>query len=113
MQIIRALSALGQDTRLSVFRLLLKASPNAVVAGNIAIDLEVIPATLSRHLKELVDAGLVSSARSGREISYSVNIEGTRELLSFLVFECCNGHPDLCFSGEKRSDFSSGISNEL
>lgn len=96
-----------------MFRLLVAASPSAVVAGSIALDLGVVPATLSRHLKELVDAGLVSAARSGREINYSVNVHGTRELLTFLVSECCDGHPELCFSDPQQDQLSSGINNEL
>src|SRR5215813_650430 len=70
---VKALAALAQDTRLSIFRLLVQAGPEGVPAGTIGETLEVPPATLSFHLKELSHAGLVASRQEGRFIYYSTD----------------------------------------
>ena len=67
-----------------------------MAAGKIAGELEIPHNTLSSHLAILLNAGLVNSRREGRSIIYSINFDGTRELLSFLMEDCCQGHPELC-----------------
>jgi len=93
---VAALSALGHETRLAVFRLLVKAGPDGLPAGRIAEDLAVAPSTLSAHLAQLERAGLLRSARAERRILYAVDFIGTRRLLAFLLDDCCQGQPELC-----------------
>lgn len=93
---VAALSALAQDTRLSIFRALVRAhSPNAgeggLAAGEIAEALGVAPATLSFHLKELAHTGLVASRRKGRSIIYKAEIAQMTDLMDFLLKDCCRG----------------------
>ena len=93
---IEALAALAQETRLRVFRLLVQAGPNGRPAGEIAQAVDVPPATLSFHLRELERAGLLLSRRESRQIFYATHYEGMRRLLEFLMQDCCNGHPEIC-----------------
>ena len=95
-----ALAALAQESRLSVFRLLVSQGPEGLPAGQIAEQLEIPPATLSFHLKELSHAGLVESRREGRFIIYAPNIGGIRCLMGFLLEDCCQGRPELCAPGK-------------
>jgi DNA-binding transcriptional ArsR family regulator len=95
-QALAALAALAQETRLEVFRLLVRQGPLGMTAGRIAETLRVAPSTLSPHLAQLERAHLASSWRHERNIYYAINIEGTRRLLGFLTEECCQGHPELC-----------------
>jgi ArsR family transcriptional regulator len=95
---VAALAALAQETRLSVFRLLVEAGPEGVAAGVVGEKLSVPPATLSFHLKELARAGLVASRPEGRFIYYSVDYERMAALMSFLTQNCCRGMPDECLS---------------
>ena len=93
---VKALAALAQESRLGAFRLLVKSGPDGLAAGDIARQLDVPHNTLSSHLAILVNAGLVDSRRAGRSIFYSIDFTGTRELLSFLMEDCCQGQPELC-----------------
>jgi len=93
---IDALGALAQDTRLTVFRLLVRKGPNGLSAGEIAEELGVAASTLSHHLGNLERAGLLRSWRVQRQIFYATDYEGTRRLLAFLMEDCCQGHPDIC-----------------
>jgi ArsR family transcriptional regulator, arsenate/arsenite/antimonite-responsive transcriptional repressor len=93
---ISALAALAQPTRLAIFRLLIKHEPVGVTAGVIAETIGAPHNTLSSHLAILVRAGLLRSSREGRTIIYRADIEGMRWLISFLVDDCCDGHPELC-----------------
>ncbi|MCT4334488.1 helix-turn-helix domain-containing protein [Paracoccus sp. YLB-12] len=95
-QTLAALSALAQDTRLDVFRLLVKAGPEGLAAGEIATALDVRPNTLSNNLNILSAAGLVRSAREGRSIRYFARMETMRALLAFLLEDCCGGRSELC-----------------
>jgi DNA-binding transcriptional ArsR family regulator len=95
---VSALAALAQETRLSVFRLLVQAGPKGVPAGEIGQRLSVPPATLSFHLKELSYAGLVSSRQEGRFVYYAANFEHMAALMSFLTQNCCNGMPEECLT---------------
>ena len=92
----RMLGALAQDTRLSVFRLLVRAGREGTPAGGIARALGVPHNTLSSHLQVLAAAGLVVSRREGRSIRYRVDFEGARALLTFLMEDCCQGRADVC-----------------
>lgn len=96
MSAIKALAALGQETRLDVFRLLVKAGPSGVAAGEIADGLGSVQNTTSAHLKILVHAGLIRSERDGRTVRYRADMTGFRDLLAFLMEDCCNGSPELC-----------------
>ncbi|HTV67115.1 MAG TPA: helix-turn-helix transcriptional regulator [Rhizobiaceae bacterium] len=91
-----ALSALAQDTRLGVFRLLVKAGEQGVPAGDIAEQLGAVQNTMSAHLKVLNHAGLVHAKRDGRTIRYVADMTGFRDLLTYLMEDCCNGRPELC-----------------
>ncbi|MEE9480222.1 MAG: metalloregulator ArsR/SmtB family transcription factor [Kiloniellales bacterium] len=95
-QAVLALSALAQETRLAVFRLLVKEGPGGLPAGEVADRLRVTPATLSFHLAQLERARLLSSQRHSRQIVYRVDLDGTRRLLAFLTEDCCQGRPELC-----------------
>ena len=91
-----ALSALGQDTRLAVFRLLVQAGPEGLAAGAIAEALSVPPATLSFHLKELGGAGLVIAMPQGRSIRYRADFDAMEALIGFLTHNCCGGNAEAC-----------------
>ncbi|MFT5218938.1 MAG: ArsR family transcriptional regulator [Planctomycetota bacterium] len=93
---VKALSALSQESRLQAFRLLVRSGSDGMAAGKIAGELEIPHNTLSSHLSILLNAGLVNSRRESRSIIYSINFDGTRELLSFLMEDCCQGQPELC-----------------
>ena len=93
---IEALSALAQEHRLGVFRLLVRRGPSGLAAGEIAALLGLRPSTLSHHLAHLERAGLLRSWRRERQIFYAANVDGMRRLVSFLTEDCCQGHPELC-----------------
>jgi DNA-binding transcriptional ArsR family regulator len=93
---IKRLSAIAQDSRLEVFRLLVKAGPEGVAAGDIARQLSVAPTTLSAQLLVLSNAGLIRARRVGRSIFYAVNFEAMRDLLVFLTEDCCGGRAEMC-----------------
>jgi DNA-binding transcriptional ArsR family regulator len=95
-QAINALAALAQESRLRVFRLLVRAGPEGMAAGDIAEQLGVPANTMSAHLAVLSRAGLVVSRKEGRSVIYAVDLEGIRKLLSFLVEDCCRGKPEVC-----------------
>lgn len=91
-----ALTALSQETRLDVFRLLVQLGPQGVPAGTIAERLGVRQNTLSAHLGVLSRGGLVSSMREGRVIRYRADYEGMGELLTYLTQDCCRGEQAIC-----------------
>jgi len=93
---VGALGALGQESRLRVFRLLIRAGLEGMPAGEIAEQLGVPRNTMSSHLAVLSRAGLVSSRKQGRSVIYAVDLKGTRKLLAFLVEDCCQGKPEVC-----------------
>ncbi|HEU0220653.1 MAG TPA: helix-turn-helix domain-containing protein [Paracoccaceae bacterium] len=95
-QALSALSALAHETRLGVFRLLVRAGPPGIAAGEIAQRLGIPAPTLSFHLKELERGGLIRATRRQRQIVYATDCEGTRALLDFLMRDCCQGLPELC-----------------
>lgn len=91
-----ALSALAQQSRLAAFRLLVQAGPEGLPAGEIAQALKIPHNTLSTHLAILNRAGLLQSRREGRSIFYSVDFDGMRAVLGFLLQDCCQGAPEVC-----------------
>jgi DNA-binding transcriptional ArsR family regulator len=93
---LAALAALGQPTRLEIFRLLMRAEPNGMAAGTIAEQLGCPHNTLSTNLAILARVGLVHGTREGRSIIYRADVDGIRNLVGFLVNDCCGGHPELC-----------------
>ena len=95
---IEALSALAQPTRLQAFRLLVRGEPAGVPAGELARRLHVPQNTLSSHFSILAKAGLVRSERQSRSIIYRADLTRFRQVLLFLLADCCNGHPEVCAS---------------
>ena len=93
---LSAFAALGQETRLEVFRLLVKAGQRGLPAGEIAQRLGTVQNTMSAHLKILSASGLISAERDGRTIRYVADMTGLRDLLAFLMEDCCAGSPELC-----------------
>jgi DNA-binding transcriptional ArsR family regulator len=93
---IKRLSAIAQEARLDVFRLLVKAGPEGIAAGGIARRLGVPANTLSAQLLVLSNAGLVRARRDGRSIIYAINFDAMRDLLVFLTEDCCGGRAEMC-----------------
>jgi len=93
---LAALAALGQPTRLEVFRLLMRKEPKGLPAGTIAHAIGCPHNTLSTNLAILARSGLVRGTREGRSIVYRADVDGIRNLVGFLVNDCCDGHPELC-----------------
>jgi ArsR family transcriptional regulator, arsenate/arsenite/antimonite-responsive transcriptional repressor len=93
---VKRLSALAQDSRLEVFRLLMKAGPDGMAAGEIARSLSTAANTMSQQLLILSNAGLIRARRDGRSIIYSADFDAMSGLLVFLTEDCCNGRPEVC-----------------
>ncbi|SLN50515.1 Helix-turn-helix domain protein [Roseovarius albus] len=91
-----ALAALSQSTRLDVFRLLVKAGADGMLAGEIGEALTVKQNTMSANLAVLTQAGLLRNTREGRMVRYFANMDGMRGLLAFLMEDCCGGRPEQC-----------------
>lgn len=87
----RSLAALGHDARLGIFRLLVRAGEEGLSVGEIGGHLGLAPSTLAHHLRALVEAGLVSQERRGREVVSRVDFAAMRRTLAFLTDECCTG----------------------
>ncbi len=96
MTAIPIFEALASGTRLDIFRLLVKAGPTGLVAGDIAAAMSLAPNNASFHLKALVQAGLLSVEPQGRYQRYRANMAVMGELVSYLTAECCNGQPAAC-----------------
>lgn len=94
--VLAALAALAQETRLDIFRLLVGRGPEGLPAGEIATRLGLAPATLSFHLKELKHAGLARCVRTGRSLIYAADFDTMAALMGFLGDNCCDGRPELC-----------------
>jgi ArsR family transcriptional regulator, arsenate/arsenite/antimonite-responsive transcriptional repressor len=93
---LAALAALGQGTRLAIFRLLVSKEPAGMSAGALAEAVGCPHNTLSTHVAILARAGLVYGTREGRTITYRADAAGTRALIGFLLKDCCEGKPELC-----------------
>ena len=86
---VSSLAALAQESRLAIFRLLVEAGPAGLSVGEIGAPLDIAPATLSFHLKELANAGLVTARQEGRFIYYSADYGRMNTLIGFLSQNCC------------------------
>lgn len=93
---ISALGALAQEDRLAAFRLLVSAGPHGLPSGTIAAKLDVQPTRMSFHLTTLERAGLLNAHREGRHIRYAVDYGQMRDLLAFLMEDCCANNPEIC-----------------
>ena len=93
---LNSFSALSQETRLAVFRLLVKAGTTGMAAGEIATALDVRQNTMSANLAVLARSGLINSRREGRVIRYFANMEAVKQLLAFMLEDCCGGNPEKC-----------------
>lgn len=90
-ELIRGLSALAQESRLAIFKLLLEQGPEGLIASKIGEILNLAPATLSFHLKELSLAGLIQGRQEGRFIHYTANFDAVSDLIDCLTKNCCGG----------------------
>ncbi|WP_417487044.1 ArsR/SmtB family transcription factor [Maricaulis sp.] len=88
-------AALAHPVRLALFRALCDQAPERASAGELAQGFDIPPSTMTGHLQALERAGLIRAERRSRFMLYSLNPAGTRELVSFLVDECCHNRPDL------------------
>jgi DNA-binding transcriptional ArsR family regulator len=88
---VASLAALAQSSRLAIFRLLVTVGPEGLAVGAIADALQIAPATLSFHLKNLTQAGLLLPRQEGRFIYYGANFAAMDDLIAFLTDNCCNG----------------------
>src|SRR3569623_1368151 len=93
---VKRLSALAQDSRLEVFRLLVKAGPDGLAAGDIARAPDTAANTMSAQLLILSNAGLVRARREGRSIIYSIDFDAMSALLIFQTEDCCAGRAEIC-----------------
>lgn len=91
-----ALGALSHDTRLAVFRALVVAGPDGLSAGEVADQLGVLQNTMSTHLAKLQRAAVIDSERRGRQVIYRPRFDSVRELVLFLMEDCCRGMPSVC-----------------
>ena len=98
-EVVTALAALAQDTRLAVFRLLVQQGASGLAAGEIGSELSLAPATLSFHLKELARAGLVKGRQEGRYIFYAADYAAMDGLLAYLTENCCAADGTACSPG--------------
>lgn len=96
---ITALAALAQDTRLDIFRLLVQAGHEGLPAGQIGEQLGLPSATLSFHLSQLKQAGLVTFRREGRSLIYAAQYTAMNDLLAYLTENCCRGETAACGAG--------------
>lgn len=114
--VIAALSALAQETRLEIFRLLVQKGPEGLPAGEIGERLGQPSPTLSFHLNQLRFAGLVTSRRQSRLIIYSANYKAMNDVLAYLTENCCAGRPELCAPAicalEERKTFRARTARE-
>ena len=93
---INAFAALAQDTRMTIYRMLVREEPNSLRVGEISKRLKIVPSTLSGHLAILKRAGLLKATRHQREIHYSANLIEMNALVSFKLEDCCNGQVENC-----------------
>lgn len=93
---LRKFAALSHPTRLAVFRRVMRAGPAGVTAGALAEVAGVSPSNLSAHLSILTEAGLISVRAEGRKRIFAPQLDGVAALVSFLVDDCCDGHPEVC-----------------
>lgn len=90
---VKALAAIAHESRLEAYRTLVQAGPAGLPAGQLAEMMGIAPSSLSFHLKELVNADLLSSRQEGRFVFYSVQYDSMTNLLAYLTENCCGGNP--------------------
>jgi len=93
---LSALSALAQPTRLALFRALVKAGGDGLLSGELGARLGLLQNTTSANLTVLLQAGLIRNTRQGRQVRYFADMDGMRDLLAFLMEDCCGGRPEAC-----------------
>lgn len=93
---VAALAALAHEGRLEIYRLLVKAGPEGLAVGKIASKLTMPGATLSFHLNQMQNAGLVQARRDGRQIIQSADFDRMNNLVGYLTENCCGGDMSLC-----------------
>jgi DNA-binding transcriptional ArsR family regulator len=98
---LTSLAALAHETRLAVFRFLVSIGPEGAAAGEIGAKFKIPAPTLSFHLKELEQSGLIHARRASRNIIYAADYEHMRMLLSYLMDDCCRGRPEICGIAKK------------
>ena len=101
-QVVKALAALAQPTRLAIYRLLVTSGPEGLAAGQIAEKLKTSPATMSFHFKTLSHAGLVESRQDGRFIYYAANFAVMNGMVNYLTENCCGGDEQACKVPRKK-----------
>ncbi|HEV3176714.1 MAG TPA: metalloregulator ArsR/SmtB family transcription factor [Stellaceae bacterium] len=111
---ISSLSALAQETRLAIFRMLVEAGAEGLAAGVIAERLAIPASSLSFHLTELHRAGLVAQRRESRSLIYSANYRAMSALVGYLTENCCGGNPAACapLMSERRQPQARGAPHE-
>lgn len=92
---VKALAAIAHESRLTAYRTLVQAGPTGLPAGQLAEMIGLAPSSLSFHLKELVNADLLSARQDGRFVFYSVKYDSMTNLLAYLTDNCCGGNPCL------------------
>ena len=100
---VAALTALAQDNRLDVYRLLVQSGPDGLPAGQVASALKLAPNTLTFHFDRLRGAGLVSVRRDGRSMIYAARFDTMNALLGYLTENCCKGAPETLLPAARRS----------
>ena len=101
-EVVKALAALAQPTRLALYRLLVARGPDGMAAGQASEKLKVSPATLSFHFRTLSHAGLIESRQEGRFIYYAANFAVMNDMLSYLTENCCGGGQSACAVPAKK-----------
>jgi len=104
-KVLKMLSALAQENRLAVFRLLIQEGPQGLPAGTIADILQIQPATLSFHLSQLSNAGLIESEKDGRSIRYAAKYKSIKKMASYLT--------DNSFKKRQKEVMHESVSEEL
>ena len=100
---IKSLSALAHDGRLSLMRRLIQAGPEGIGAGELAAFANIGATTASAQLLVLSNAGLVNAKRSGRHVTYSTDYSNLRDLMAFLLDDCCGRRAEICCGLELES----------
>lgn len=93
---VETFTALAQESRLAIYRLLVKEEPHGLPVGEISRRLDIVPSTLSGHLGVLKRAGLLKSTRHQREIHYATNLNAMGDLVRFMLEDCCDGKVENC-----------------
>lgn len=110
---VKALAAIGHESRLTVFRMLVQAGPAGMAAGDIAQAAGIAPSSLSFHLKELVHSGLLTARQEGRFVIYAARFETMDALLAYLTDNCCGGEPCLPVSQSATAPVEAGTRQDL